>query len=400
MRITDVRTFVVDCSIPPEHRVRSGAGLKLARQAAFLEVSTDTGITGTGPCSFGSANLALAGVIALVENLIKPLVVGKDPFDTAALWSEVYYGVLLRVLGNRSIGVAILSGLDIALWDIKGKALGVPVYQLLGGVYRREVPLYASSIYWNTPERAAELALRYRTEGYRAVKVKVGADYRNDLACVAAIRAAVGQDMDIMVDANMCYTTDLAIQVGRQLDRYGVYWFEEPLSIDDVSGHARLAQALDVRIATGENMYTRWHFMDFLKQGGVEVIQADCSRVGGITEGVRLAHIASGFDVAWAPHTFGDVVTVVANLHAVAATPNAIILENDVTYNPLMTHLAKNPPAIVGGRMRLPEGPGLGLELDEEFIRAHPYRGEPGIGLGARPAWGLACDAPAGRRAT
>src|SRR5262249_1958941 len=261
LKIEGGRTHIVDTEIPEEHRVRSGAGYKLRRQAAFVELTTDEGITGYGPCSFGSASLDLGSVASLCDNTFAAALVGENPHRIEYLWDKIYYGSILRVHGNRSVGVAILSAIDIALWDIKGKALGVPVYELLGGAVRDPVPCYSSSVYWDTPEGAAEQARAFVDQGFKAFKVKVGLEVENDIASLHAIREEVGYGVDMLVDANQCYTRPLALRVGRELEKLAVPFFEEPLPIDDVDGHALLARKLDVRIATGENMYTRWHFL-------------------------------------------------------------------------------------------------------------------------------------------
>jgi D-galactarolactone cycloisomerase len=304
------------------------------------------------------------------------------------------------VHGPRSVGVALLSAVDIALWDLKGKALGAPVYELLGGAFRDPVPVYASSIYWGRPEECARAARDFVDQGFKAVKVKVGLDWRNDVESLHAIREEIGPEVDMMVDANQCYTRHLALQVGRELEKLDVLFFEEPLPIDDVEGHRFLADKLDVRIATGENMYTRWDFLPFLTSGGVHVVQADASRCGGISEARKIVELAAAFHLHAAPHTFSDALTVAASLHLVAAAPNAVILEFDKTYNPLQTELVKTPFELHDSVIELPREPGLGVEIDWDFVAEHPYGGEIGIGLGARPAFGLATEILPDRAAT
>jgi D-galactarolactone cycloisomerase len=392
MKITGVKTHIVDVPIPEEHRVRSGAGYKLRRQAAFVEVATDEGIAGYGPCSFGSASLDLGSVASLCDNTFAQALVGEDASRIEHLWDKIYYGSIVRVHGPRSVGVAILSAIDIALWDLKGKALGVPVYELLGGAVRDPQPLYVSSVYWAPPEQAAAQARAFLDEGFAAFKVKVGLDPRNDLESLRAIRDEVGYDVDMLVDANQCYTRHLALQVGRELERLGVLFFEEPLPVDDVDGHAFLAGKLDVRIATGENMYTRWDFMPFFSARAIDVVQADASRCGGISEASKIAHIAGGFHAHLIPHTFSDALTVAANLHVVAACANAPLMEYDRTYNPIQTALVTNPPRVHDSVIELPKGPGLGVEIDWDFVTDNPYSGEIGIGAGSRPAFGLASE--------
>lgn len=389
-KIASVKTHIVHCPIPEHLRVRSGAGLKLARQSAFVEVTTDEGFTGIGPCSFGSASLDLAAAASLLDHAIAPMLIGEDAGAINFLWDKVYYGSITRVLGPRGIGVALLSGVDIALWDIKGKVAGLPIYELLGGGVHNPVRAYASSIYWLPPLEAAAVARDYVADGFSAVKMKVGLDYRNDIESLEAIRDAVGPSVDIMVDANQCYSRHLALKVGRELDKYDVLFFEEPLPTDDVDGHAFLAERLDTRVATGENMYTRWEFLPFIQKQAIHVVQADASRTGGITEAKRIFELAAAHHLYAAPHTFSDALTVAASLHLNASSPNATLLELDRTYNPLMTDLVKHPLHVHDGVVELPQTPGLGVEIDWDFVAAHPYHGEHGIGAGARPAFGLA----------
>jgi D-galactarolactone cycloisomerase len=397
MKITRLTTHLVHCPIPEEHRVRSGAGLKLARQAAFVEVETDEGLCGIGPCSFGSASVDLFIVRSVIERAIGPMLVGRDPAAIEAIWNEIYYGVVTRVLGHRGMGVAVLSGVDIALWDLKGKLAAVPVYSLLGGPSMDRVRCYGSSIYWSTPEEAAATARDFLDEGFGAVKLKIGVDARQDLDSLAAIREEVGPDVDVMVDANQNYSADLAIRIGRELERHNVLFFEEPIPIDDVAGHRHVAEALDTRIATGENLYTRWGFLPFIQSRAVDVVQPDASRCGGISEARRIVDLAAAHHAYSAPHTFSDAFTVMANLHVMAATANTIILELDRTYNPLMGALVGEAIRPVDGYLELPTAPGLGLELDRDFVANHPYDGELGISAGGRPAVGMASEALADR---
>ncbi len=390
MKITGVKTHIVDTVIPEEHRVRSGAGYKLRRQAAFVQIMTDEGISGVGPCSFGSASLDLGSVATLCDNTFADLLVGEDPHRIEYLWDKIYYGSIVRVHGVRSVGVAILSAIDIALWDIKGKALGMPIYQLLGGAFRNPVPVYVSSVYWDTPEGAAKQARAFLDRGFNAFKVKVGLDLRNDIESLHAIRDEVGRDVDMLVDANQCYTRHLALQVGRELEKLDVLLFEEPLPIDDVESHAFLADKLDVRIATGENMYTRWDFLRYLAANAVHVVQADASRVGGISEAKKIFDLASAFHMHAIPHTFSDALTTISSIHLVGASPSAPLCEYDGTYNEIQEGLVKNPPQVRGSAIELPIEPGLGVEIDWDFVADHPFSGEIAIGAGSRPAFGLA----------
>ncbi len=262
------------------------------------------------------------------------------------------------------------------------------------------MPCYSSSVYWDTPESAAAQARAFVDDGFKAFKVKVGLEVENDIASLYAIREEVGYQVDMLVDANQCYTRHLALRVGRELEKLNVPFFEEPLPIDDVDGHAFLADKLDVRIATGENMYTRWDFLPFFQKSAIHVAQADASRCGGISEAKRIADLAGAHHLHAIPHTFSDALTIAANLHVVAACSNSPIIEYDRTYNEIQEKLVKNPPAVHDSVIELPTEPGLGVEIDWDFVADHPYTGEIGIGAGSRPAFGLATETIPDRSAT
>lgn len=382
MKITTVRAHLISTPIPPHARVESGAGLKLNRQMCLVEIETDAGVSGVGSAS-GPYDLAVLGRI--VEHIAGPHLIGRDPADIPHLWHHLYHGEISRNLGHRGVGIAALSGLDIALWDLKGRALEEPLFHVLGGRYHLDgVRAYASSIYWDlTPAQAADEARAWLDEGFTAVKLKVGRAPRNDVANVAAVRSAVGPDVDILTDANQSLDRVSARRMLRALDEHDCYWFEEPISIDDIEGHAQLrALGSNVRIATGENLYTRHSFADYVRAGAVDVVQADASRAGGISEVRRIADLAGCHHVDWNPHTFNDLITVAANLHLVAASPHPAMFEWDITHNDLMTELGNYTLEIDGGKVRPPVGPGLGFEINWDFVRACQWQGEPAIGTG------------------
>jgi D-galactarolactone cycloisomerase len=384
LKIVDVQVHLVAAVIPLADQVVSGAGHKLSREAALIEVTVDDGLSGVGPCSFGSVSFELTFVRILVENVFKPVLVGQDPFATERIWQSLYYGHLVRTFGDRGVGVAILSAIDIALWDLKGKALSVPVYRLLGGPVRETMPAYASSVYWSSVEDSVAQTKAFVQRGYKAVKVKVGRDFPSDVERVEAIVAAVGGGSNVMVDANLAYNRNSALRFGRELDRLGVLFFEEPITLDDVDGYGRLATELDTMVAVGENTYTRWGFLPYL-DAGVDIVQPDSSRCGGISEARRVAELASAQNRLVAPHTFSDAFTLAANLQLALAIDAAFILEVDETFNPLMTKLVRSPINVVEGEIQPPTEPGLGIELDRDWLDDHRYSGGHGIGPGVRP---------------
>ncbi len=381
MKVTEVKTHLVHAPIPERFRVESGAGFKLARQMCLIEIKTDEGITGYGSPS-GPYDLPL--LQRLIE-VLKPHLIGADTSNVTNVWHRIFHGELARNVGTRGIGIAALSGIDMALWDLRARALKVPLYELLGGRYHTGgIRAYASSIYWDlTPQQAAEEALGYGEEGYTAIKLKVGREPRRDVERLKAIRQAVGLEMEILVDANQSLDRSGAMGLLPALEEIGAYWFEEPMSVEDIEGHRILRQARrKVRIASGENLYTRFSFAEFIRQGALDVLQADVSRAGGFTEVRGIAEAAAFSHLDWNPHTFNDILTAVANLHLVAASPHPAMFEWDVTYNELMTKMALQPLRIKDGKVDVPCGPGLGIEIDWDYVAGHPWRGEASIGPG------------------
>ena len=269
MKITGVKTHIVDTLIPEEHRVRSGAGYKLRRQAAFVELTTDEGLKGYGPCSFGSASLDLGSVASLCDNTFADALVGEDPHRIEHLWDKLYYGSILRVHGARSVGVAILSAIDIALWDLKGKALDVPIYQLLGGAFQRPRPVLLELRVLGHARGRGGPGAGVRRPGVPGVQGQGGPGGR-ERHRVAARDPRRGR----LRGRHARGREPVLHPPPRAPRRPGAREAERTrssrsrCSIDDVDGHAFLADKLDVRIATGENMYTRWDFLPFLRSGG------------------------------------------------------------------------------------------------------------------------------------
>lgn len=382
MKVADVRVHPIHTEIPIEKRVESGAGLKLARQMCLIEIESTDGLIGYGSPS-GPYDLGV--LTALIEGTIKPHLLSVDPRDIEQHWDRLFFGEISRNSGNRSVGIAALSGVDIALWDLKGKTLGVPLYELLGGRFHPDgVRAYASSIYWDTtPETAVEEVRSQVDQGFRAVKLKVGRSFEHDAANIQSIRRSVATDIELLIDANQSLDRIGANRLLAVAEDHGCYWFEEPLSIDDIEGHRQLREnRRKVRIATGENLYGRWAFTDYVRSEAIDVLQADVSRAGGITEVRKIADLASCHHLTWNPHTFNDVITVAANLHLVTASPQTAMFEWDITHNALMDDLADWTLDMYDGVIRAPDRAGLGLEIDMEFVKDHRWEGQPSIGAG------------------
>ncbi len=370
MRITDLTTTALsypqgrpiqDATIPPPP---PGSG---GRAQLFIHIQTDEGIEGLG---IGQAG---PGVRDVVEHGLKDLLVGQDPFEIEKLWNDMFWRV--RGYGRKGIAFCALSAVDIGLWDLKAKALGLPLYRLLGP-FRDSVPIYGSGGWTNftTDELVAE-ATGWVEQGVRRVKIKVGKDFgqaeREDIERLAAVRRAVGDDVAIYVDANNGYYPKQAIYMGREFEQYQIGWFEEPVLADDIDGLARIAAALDVPIATGEHEYTKYGFRELIARGGADIVQPDVGRVGGVTEWMKVAHMAHGFDLPVAPHAVQLV-----HLHLACATPNLKVVEYmNVALEGDRIWYTEFPEQKDGMWSPYPDKPGLGLELSASSVEQYAVSG-------------------------
>ena len=271
--------------------------------------------------------------------------------------------------------------MDIALWDIMGRATGQPIHKLIGGAYRKELVAYATGLYFidmnRLVEEAVEEAVEYAEQGFRAIKMKIGlGDPALDLRRVKAVREAIGPGVKLAVDANHCFTVPQAIQLGRAMEPLDLLWFEEPISPEDHDGYAQVTQALDMAIAGGENDFTRWGFRDIIAKKAMDIVQPDVCAAGGISEMRKIATLASAFGVECVPHAWGSAIGLAATIQFLAALPDQPpafrpmppMLEFEQTPNPLRDHLAKNPIAQVKGMVAVPDGPGLGIEVDRDVL--------------------------------
>ncbi len=332
-----------------------------SRATTVFEVRTDNGLAGWGEGD---------GVPSPDE--IETCVVGRSPFD---------YEVIYDRLTDNGRNARSASGIEIALWDLMGKAQEVPVYQLLGGARRTQVPVYASGFFKRADADhvadVAEEAGRFRDASFQAIKLRIGFGPDQDEQIVAAVREAIGAEVKLAVDANTGYDVSTAIEVGRRLDPYDLLWFEEPIDGKDVDGYCEIKQALPIRIAGGESLIGLQSFMEIVQRGAVDLLQPDIGRAGGFTEGRRICDLAAVNEVQVIPHMFGGVVRLAATLQWLATLPfdpTALdpfptYLELDVMENGLRTDLAVTPFEPKDGVMAIPDRPGLGVEIDEEMLR-------------------------------
>lgn len=380
MKITDIRSHVLQYDLDGE--LGYSQQYYSRRTAHLVEVSTDAGLTGWGEC-FGPGNVALANRV-IVERVIRPMVLGESPFERELLWHRVYN--LLRDHGQKGMPIQALSGVDIALWDIVGKALGQPLYNLIGGRCRERIPVYGyGMMLQKTPDLAARFAdeaARIQAMGFQAMKMKVGLGPREDIRLVEAVRGAISPDTRLMVDANHCYTASDALQVGRALENLDIYWFEEPVAPEDRAGYRMLRERLAVNISGGEAEFTRWGWRDLLAAGCVDIAQPEVCGLGGISEYLKVLALAHTHFVPVINHVWGSVVAVAVNLHLLAAMPPMPgglhpwepMLEFDTTDNRFRDELAvagleiQAQVAASGGTVGVPTGVGIGVEPERGFL--------------------------------
>ncbi|MEU9318196.1 mandelate racemase/muconate lactonizing enzyme family protein [Streptomyces sp. NPDC048295] len=343
------------------HRVLPRHG----QYATLVKVHAEDGSVGIGECYGLPSPQVTATVVATV---LAPLLVGQDALATTAVWDRLFKG---QAAGghNRGFYLEALAGIDLALWDLRGKVAGQPVHRLLGGPVRERIDCYASPVSLHgDPEDSARQALDYVGKGFRALKVKIGRGERTDHAHLTAVREAVGPDIDILTDVNCAYDLDEATRVGRVLRDLNINWYEEPLQVDDLRNLAELRRRTGLTIVNGETHFTRFDLRDSLLHQAIDVFMPNVARCGGITEATRIAALASAFHVDIAPHGVGSGVSLAAALHLCAATPNLRTYEYNRLPNPIRENILVNPPEFREGALTVPTGPGLGIELDESVV--------------------------------
>ena len=337
------------------------------RETLFIKVIADDGTVGWGETL---ASVAPQIAAQVVESLIKPQLVGQDPLAGDYLWTQMYHA--MRDRGHfTGFYMDALGGCDTALWDLRGRLMGQPIHALLGGPYRHRLFAYASGVTGATPAERAEAARAWVDQGFRAIKLHLTAGRQDTLATVAAVREAVGPDVRLMVDAHNIYDVAEAISLGRELEAQDVYFFEAPTDPENVAGLTEICAALTVRIATGESERSRFQFRDRLVARAVDVVQPDLGYVG-LSEMRRIAALAETFHVPVAPHlSAGLGVCIAATVNLIASIPNFLMIEYSPVSFPLANRFLKEPLICENGEILLPTGAGLGVEIDEDALRAY-----------------------------
>lgn len=338
----------------------------------LVKVTTDNGIVGWGEVDT-SPSVARAIIEAPMSHTLcrglAEIVLGQNPFAYEKIWHDMYEGTIY--MGRRAAVIQAMSGIDLAIWDIMGKALDVPVYQLLGGPFKREIKAYSSALFASTPEETAKKALKYKQRGFEAMKFgweSIGTSPEHDEALIRAIREAVGDDVQIMVDAGFAYDTKTALMMAERFAKYNVFWLEEPLHPDNIDGYRRLCESVSLRIAAGEEESSRASFLELMDRAKIDVVQVDVTRVGGLTEARKIAWDAQVRRLPVANHSFTTDLNIAASLHLLASIPNGIMLEFCVEESVFRDKLAKKNIVPIEGFVSIPEGPGLGVELDETVM--------------------------------
>jgi len=358
MKIVELRTALVNIPyktwiVAPEIKTFG---------CVLVFVDTDEGITGESVLwAFGTRHVNVLNSMVLS---MKPDIVGEDPHYTERLWQKLWREI--GFFGVEGISVFGLSAIDRACWDVVGKAAGKPLYKLLGAC-RDRVPAYACGLWLNeTMEELVNEAREFVRQGYRAMKLRIGKSrMEEDFERAQAVREAIGPDVKLMVDANQRFSVGQAIRIGQKLEELDIAWFEEPVPAYDIAGSAQVAAALDMPIANGENIYTRYGFRRILEMKAADVLMPDLIRVGGITEFLKVAHMAEAYEIPVTPHIFPE-----ESMHLVGAIPNCTYLENMPWLSPLYREKIK----VEDGSVVLPQRPGFGFTFDPDVIERYRLR--------------------------
>ena len=382
MKITKITSHVLGYDLPETLGYSQQYYKK--RTSHIVEVETDEGVTGWGEC-FGPGNIAFANK-GIVEKVIQPIVLGMQALDRDVIWHRVYN--LMRDHGQKGMPLQALSGVDIALWDIAGKAANLPLYKMIGGAHRDKVEVYGYGMMLR-PENINSLISRFKEEsaeikemGFKALKMKVGVGPKDDIKLIEAVRGGIGDNFRFMVDANHGYTTHDALYVGRAMEEFSPYWFEEPVAPEDLDGYRELRALLKVNISGGEAEFNRWGWRKLLESRGLDIAQPEVCALGGISEYLRVLALCHSHFTPVVNHVWGSAIAVAVNLHLLAAMPPLPgglfpwepMLEFDTTHNRFIDDLLTVPLDIKkqvktnNGTVSLPSGPGLGVTPKRDFL--------------------------------
>ncbi len=378
MKITAVHAHVLEA--PLSEPFAYSRAWYARRNSMIVELVTDQGLVGWGEC-YGPARLTAA-----VVRELGGLLIGQDPLRSEFLWHDLY--ARYRDQGQTGVTLPGLSPIDIALWSLKGNYRGQPVHRLMGGPVRTEVAAYATGLYrrqhGDPAAYLAEEAAQYCALGFGAVKLKVGFGVADDVRIVHAVRAAIGEEAGLMIDANHAYDAVAALRLGRQIEALDIGWFEEPVPPEDLDGHLQVKAGLTIPIASGECEFTRFGFRPLLERRAVDIVQPDICAAGGLSECKKIADMAAAYGVRFTPHVWGTGIAIAAALQLLAVTaadtppslrPLEPMMEFDRTEHPVRRALLVEPIEHVAGVVAVPTGPGLGIDVDRTVLAR--FRADP-----------------------
>ena len=370
MKITGVEAFYLRL---PEIQERTDS----SQDALVVKITTDAGVVGWGEVD-GCPSVTKAIIEAPYSHTmvtgLRSLLIGEDPLQTGRLWAKMYRATLYY--GRGGAVIQAMAGIDIALWDIKGKALGQPIVELLGGALRDRMPVYSSNMFQFSLEETVDRAKRAVDTGHRGVKFgwePFGQDEALDVRYLEAIRRGIGDEIDLMLDVGLAWDAKTTIRRAKLFEPYRLFWIEEPLHPDDYAGYAKVSVACPQYIAAGEEECTIVGFERLIDEGQVDVVQIDLTRTG-FTQAVRIADYAARRGRQVCNHNFTTGLNTAASLHFLCAIQNALVMEYCSEPGDITRTLARNPVRIADGYAHLPPGPGLGVEPDEDVIARYLVR--------------------------
>jgi len=378
MEIQSIEPIPLEYDLGPGSGFGGSRGVTNTRNATLVKLTSNDGTVG-----WGEAFASPRTVAALVEEVFADAVVGRSPWEAASLADEVYAGDIGGYhFGRQGRTQAALSGVEVAMWDLLGKHLEKPVRDILGGRSRDEVTPYASTMYFTEWGQDPEIPVATaRDDGFTAAKIKIGGGVEDDVSRMRTAREVLGADADIMVDYNGNYTPAQAVESIHSISEFDPEWVEEPVPPEDLSGYREVASKTDVQLAAGEAHFGRFEFTDLIRDGIVDVIQPNLGRCGGFAEARYIARVATTSNVIVRPHVWNSVIGTAAALQFLATVPTypnvasmetiPVLFEFDRSENPLRDKLLETPLDPTGGTLAVPDGPGLGVDVDEEAIEAY-----------------------------
>ena len=385
MKIESIKSYVLQYDL--EEELGYSQQYYKKRSAHLVCVKTDRGIEGWGEC-FGPGNIALANKF-IIENVISPMIVGENPLRKEYIWNKIYN--LLRDHGQKGMPIQALSGIDIALWDIFGKISKLPLYELIGGMVNEKIPVYGYGMMLQNKDinslksHFKDEAKKIADMNFLATKMKIGLGPEKDLELVSSVREALGDNFKLMVDANHAYNTPDALRVGKGLEEFDIYWFEEPVAPEDLQGYKELKSKLNVNIAGGEAEFTRWGWNNLIQNNCIDIAQPEVCALGGISEYLKVLSLAHTNFIPVINHVWGSAISVAVNLHLLTAMPDMpgglypskSMLEFDTTHNSFLTEISKENFSIINqvkannGYVSVPEGYGIGLTPNIDVIEKY-----------------------------